>query len=122
MITSKPRLPSVVSSKRAGDLTRETGAPQPAPQAATAGSPLRRLIVRDVVKTYHSQIGPRRVLDGVSFDVGMGDKIAVLGKNGAGKSTLVKIVGGVETPMQAPSIADCSCHGRSHLPAASTRP
>ena len=32
------------------------------------------------------------------LDVGMGDKIAVLGKNGAGKSTLVKIIGGVEAP------------------------
>lgn len=43
-------------------------------------------------------MGEKRVLDGVSFAVGPGDKIAIMGKNGAGKSTLVKIIGGVEKP------------------------
>ncbi|HTV33973.1 MAG TPA: ATP-binding cassette domain-containing protein [Methylocella sp.] len=62
--------------------------------------PLRdkNIIVQDLVKTYHTQIGRKRVLDGISFDIGPGDKIAVLGKNGAGKSTLVKVIGGVELP------------------------
>lgn len=58
----------------------------------------RVLRLRDVVKEYDTPIGRKRVLDGVGFEVGPGEKIAVLGRNGAGKSTLVKLLGGVETP------------------------
>ena len=54
--------------------------------------------MHNIVKEYHTAVGVRRVLDNISFDIGVGEKIAVLGKNGAGKSTLVKIVGGVEEP------------------------
>ena len=102
MIALEPNLPFDGVSKEAERLPVAAGAPPSAeaspPRAVSAVATSGRIIVRDVVKTYHTQIGPRRVLDGISFDVGMGDKIAVLGKNGAGKSTLVKIVGGVETP------------------------
>ncbi len=52
-----------------------------------------------VCKDYPSESGGyRRVLNEVSFDLGRGEKIAVLGRNGAGKSTLIRLLGGIELP------------------------
>jgi capsular polysaccharide transport system ATP-binding protein len=65
------------------------------PGTATGERAIRAI---NIVKEYHTQIGLRRILDGVSVSVSPGEKIAVLGRNGAGKSTLVKIIGGVERP------------------------
>ncbi|SRR5574344_767801 len=49
------------------------------------------LTVQNLVMNF----GERRILDGVSFRVNKGDKIAFIGDNGAGKSTLFKICKGV---------------------------
>jgi len=42
--------------------------------------------------------GSRTVLDGVSFRINKGDKIALIGDNGVGKSTLFKIIKSIYTP------------------------
>lgn len=59
---------------------------------AASGPPL--LEIRGVEKRY----GNVRALRGVSFSVGRGEALGLLGDNGAGKSTLVKAICGVVQP------------------------
>lgn len=73
-------------------------APPPLATLPSPVAPKREIRLTNIVKEYHTQFGVKRVLDGISFSVAKGEKIAVLGRNGAGKSTLVKLIGGVEPP------------------------
>ncbi|MFZ2299911.1 MAG: ABC-F family ATP-binding cassette domain-containing protein [Candidatus Moraniibacteriota bacterium] len=52
------------------------------------------LTLKNIRKIY----GTQRVLEKVSFSVGEGQKIALVGQNGAGKSTLLRIIAGLEQP------------------------
>ena len=58
------------------------------------------ITVTDACKDYHSETRHtyHRVLSNVSFAIGPGEKIAVLGRNGAGKSTLIRLIAGIELP------------------------
>jgi ATP-binding cassette subfamily F protein uup len=52
------------------------------------------LTAQNITKTYME----RRVLDNVSFFLGEGDKVGIIGINGTGKSTLLRILAGAEEP------------------------
>lgn len=46
----------------------------------------------------NKSIGPRLLFDQVSFTVGTGDRIGLIGANGSGKSTLLRIISGWDEP------------------------
>jgi capsular polysaccharide transport system ATP-binding protein len=73
-----------------------------APPAQRNAAPVQqsapRIVADRLYKSYDTATGRKDVLQDVSFSIGPGEKMAVLGRNGAGKSTLIKIVGGVERP------------------------
>jgi capsular polysaccharide transport system ATP-binding protein len=52
----------------------------------------------NLVKEYHTEGRVHRAVNGVSFSMARGEKLAVIGRNGAGKSTLIRLLGGVELP------------------------
>ncbi len=56
------------------------------------------LVVADLVKDYPTRKGPVRALAEVSFRVGEGEIVGLLGANGAGKTTVIKILCGLLRP------------------------
>ncbi|HYB72809.1 MAG TPA: ABC transporter ATP-binding protein [Candidatus Sulfotelmatobacter sp.] len=53
------------------------------------------IALRELVKTYATKDGSLQALDGVTFDVGEREFVAIVGRSGCGKSTILKIVGGL---------------------------
>ena len=54
--------------------------------------------VRDIVKIYHTGDVELRALDGVSFSVGQGEFVSIMGHSGSGKSTMMNILGCLDVP------------------------
>ncbi|KPL22637.1 MAG: hypothetical protein AMJ93_06755 [Anaerolineae bacterium SM23_84] len=52
------------------------------------------VVAEDLAKSY----GAQDVFSDVSFQIGHGDKIALVGANGVGKTTLLRIIAGLEVP------------------------
>ncbi|MDR5700877.1 sugar ABC transporter ATP-binding protein [Agromyces aerolatus] len=67
-----------------------------------------RLEVQDISKRF----GVTTALDGVSFTLKAGERLAVLGENGAGKSTLIKAIAGVH----APDVGSFRLNGADYAP------
>ncbi len=75
------------------------------------------IVVEGLVKSYQLRVpqphGParrveKRALDGVSFTVGEGEVLGIIGANGAGKSTLLKILSRITAPTAGRAVV----HGR----------
>lgn len=78
--------------------------PDPA-YAFQAPKPIRKGIeFRNVSFSY--QGSERKVLDGVSFTLRKGEKIALVGENGAGKTTIVKLLGRLYDPTEGEILID----------------
>ncbi|MEO7841053.1 MAG: ATP-binding cassette domain-containing protein, partial [Anaerolineales bacterium] len=52
------------------------------------------LEVRNIFKAYEA----RTILNDISFNVGAGETVSLLGASGSGKSTLLRIIAGLESP------------------------
>ena len=59
--------------------------------------PAPLLILKDVHLTLSSAAGAVNILSGVSFEIGAGEAIALLGPSGSGKSSLLMVSAGLES-------------------------
>ncbi len=78
----------------------DSTAPAPAAPGLLSDDDAARPIVsvRGLRRTYGSGEAAVRALDGVTFDVGTGELVAVVGRSGSGKTTLLNVVGGLDAP------------------------
>ncbi len=56
------------------------------------------LQVEDLGKRVSLPSGPLTILDGVSFSIAAGERVAVVGASGSGKSTLLALMAGLDMP------------------------
>jgi NitT/TauT family transport system ATP-binding protein len=56
------------------------------------------IMVEGVSRVFDGKAGPVQALDGIDFEVGEHEFVAVIGRSGCGKSTLLRIVAGLLAP------------------------
>ncbi|MBM2619455.1 ABC transporter ATP-binding protein [Actinoplanes sp. LDG1-06] len=71
---------------------------RPRPALPTPEQPEPLLEVLDLTKAYKSRGRTLQAVAGVSFDVGRGETVGLVGESGCGKSTIAKLVLGIEEP------------------------
>ena len=64
------------------------------------------LTVNDLSKVYGEGDTQIKAIENVSFGVGKGEFVAIVGPSGSGKSTLLHILGGVDTPSSGQVLVD----------------
>ncbi|MBR2407726.1 MAG: ABC transporter ATP-binding protein [Lachnospiraceae bacterium] len=64
------------------------------------------LETQDLKKYYGTGETEVRALDGVSFSVGKGEFVAIVGSSGSGKSTLLHMLGGLDRPTAGTVLVD----------------
>lgn len=72
----------------------------PSPDVTSQLSPQDTKYVEavEVTKVFEGERGLHVALDRISFRVGAGERIGILGANGSGKSTLIRILSGIMAP------------------------
>ncbi len=69
-----------------------------------ATPPLVRL--HDITKSYKRGVQIVPVLSGISFDIGTGEFLALMGPSGSGKSTLLNLIAGIDQPDSGELLVD----------------
>jgi ATP-binding cassette subfamily B protein len=74
-------------------MPRETGPADPEHIGA-----IHSICVKEIAFRHRSAVYP--VLDGVSFEIGLGETVAIAGPSGAGKTTVIKLLMGLYAPTE----------------------
>jgi len=56
------------------------------------------LVCQNICRTFNEAGSQLQVLKDISFNIGQGERVAIMGASGSGKTTLLNTIGGLESP------------------------